>query len=236
MADSDRTIYVAMVANLTIATSQFAAAAFTGSASMVAEGIHSLVDTANCGLLLLGRHASHREPDETHPFGYGKEQYFWTLIVAVMIFALGGSLTIYQGVHRLLNPSEIEHPIWNCAVLLVAAILTGCSWVVAFCQLREAHPNLGLFQATHASKNPSDFVVVVEDTAAFLGVVIAFLGIILSHLLGHSLPDGVASVIIGLLLAAIAIFLVYESKEQDAPRGRERRSGVGGEHPQAGRG
>src|SRR4051794_4067310 len=125
MADSNKTVYVAIGANLVVATAKFVAAAFSGSSSMLAEGIHSLIDTCNGGLLLWGRHISRREPDESHPFGYGMEQYFWTLIVALMIFALGGGFSIFEGVERLLDPQPLEAPFWNYGVLLVAALSDG---------------------------------------------------------------------------------------------------------------
>ncbi len=212
MAESNKAIYAAIGANITVATAKFVAAAFTGSSSMLAEGIHSLVDTANGGLLLLGRRLSRREPDETHPFGYGMEQYFWTLIVALMIFALGGGFSLYGGIERLLNPEPVEHPFWNYAVLLVAALSDGYSWWVAFGQLRGSRPERSILQAARASKDPSNFTVLFEDSAAVLGVAIAFLGILLSQVLDSSYPDAVASILVGLVLFAVAVLLAYESK------------------------
>lgn len=125
MPSSDRTVYVAMGANAVVAAAKFVAAAFTGSSSMVAEGVHSPVDTGNNGLLLQGSRARRREPDERHPFGYGMEQYFRTLIVAVFVFALGGGVSFYEGISRLLDPEPIEHPIWNYSVRLVALLSDG---------------------------------------------------------------------------------------------------------------
>jgi cation diffusion facilitator family transporter len=151
MADSNKTVYAAIGANATIATAKFIAAAFTGSSSMFSEGIHSVVDTSNGGLLLLGRYRSRREPDETHPFGYGMEQYFWSLIVALVIFVLGGGVTLLEGLARVLRPGTIEHPFWNHAVLLVAAIAEGYSCTVAYRQLKESRPESSIIQAARRS-------------------------------------------------------------------------------------
>lgn len=213
MASSDRAVYAAIGSNVVVATAKFIAAAFTGSSSMLAEGIHSTVDAGNDGLLLLGSRAQRREPDNTHPFGYGKEQYFWTLIVAMMIFALGGGVSTYEGISRLLDPGELAHPSWNYGVLLVALLADGYSLFLAFRQLRETRGEPNLFHALKASKDPSTFAVFFEDSAATLGVVVAFLGILLSQLLDSPYPDGIASLLIGVIMASTAILLAYESKK-----------------------
>jgi cation diffusion facilitator family transporter len=202
-----------MGANLIVAAAKFVASAFTGSSSMLAEGVHSLVDTGNNGLLLLGSHSKRREPDETHPFGYGKEAYFWTLIVAVMIFALGGGISIYEGISRLLEPEPLESPIWNYVVLLIAFVSDGYSWTVAFRQLRSSRDEPNILRAAQASKDASTFTIWFEDSAAVLGVGVAFVGVLLSHLLDSPYPDGVASLVIGLIMAGTALLLVYESKK-----------------------
>jgi cation diffusion facilitator family transporter len=213
MPSSDKAVYAAMGANLVVAVAKFVASAFTGSSSMLAEGVHSLVDTGNNGLLLVGSRARRREPDETHPFGYGKEQYFWALIVAMLIFALGGGVSAYEGISRLLEPEPLEHPTWNYAVLLVAFLSDGYSWTVAFRQLRASRKEPNILRAAQASKDPSTFAIWFEDSAALLGVVLAFLGVLLSHLLDSPYPDGIASLLIGLTMAGTAILLAYESKK-----------------------
>src|SRR5262245_18600372 len=212
MIVSQRTVYAAIGANLTVAAAKFIAAAVTGSSSMLAEGIYSLIDTANGGLLLLGRHVSRREPDEAHPFVYEMEQYFWTLIVALMIFALGGGFSILEGIERLLDPRPLENPFWNYAVLFIAALSDGYSWLVAFRLVRASRREPSIVQAARASKDPSHFAILFEDSAALLGVAIAFAGVLLSQLLETSYPDGIASVLIGLVLSCVAVLLAYESK------------------------
>jgi cation diffusion facilitator family transporter len=213
MPSSDKPVYVAMAANLVVAVAKFVASAFTGSSSMLAEGVHSLVDTGSNGLLLLGSRARKREPDETHPFGYGKEQYFWALIVAVLLFALGGGVSSYEGISRLLEPEPIEHPIWNYGVLAVALLSDGFSWIVAFRQLRARRRETNILRAALASKDPSSFAIWFEDSAAIAGVVLAFLGVLFSQLLDSSYPDGIGSVLIGLTMAGTAILLSYETKK-----------------------
>lgn len=213
MASSDKAVYVGIGANVVVTAAKFVASIVTGSSSMFTEGIHSLVDTGNGGLLLIGSRAQRREPDETHPFGYGKEQYFWTLIVAMLVFALGGGVSIYEGISRLLDPGPIEHPFWNYAVLVVAFLSDGYSWIVAFRQLRSVQKEPNILRAAQASKDPSTFVVWFEDSAALLGVGLAFLGVLFSQMLGSSYPDGIASVLIGLTMAGTALLLTYESRK-----------------------
>src|SRR5579883_1769481 len=151
MPSSDQAVHAAIGANLVVAAAKFVASAITGSSSMLAEGVHSLVDSANDGLLLVGSRLRHREPDETHPFGYGKEAYFWSLIVAMVIFALGGGISAYEGVSRLLDPEPLEKPIWNYIVLLIAFIADGYSWTVAYRQLRASRGESNIFSAAVAS-------------------------------------------------------------------------------------
>jgi cation diffusion facilitator family transporter len=213
MPPTDKAVYAAIGANLVVAAAKFVASAFTGSSSMLAEGVHSLVDSGNGGLLLLGSRARLREPDEAHPFGYGKGQYFWTLIVAMLIFALGGGVSLYEGVSRLRDPQPIEHPAWNYAVLLVAFLSDGYSWIVTFRQLRSMRKEPNILRAAQASKDPSLFTVWFEDSAALLGVAFAFLGVLLSQVLDSPYPDGIASVLIGLIMTGTALLLTYESKK-----------------------
>jgi cation diffusion facilitator family transporter len=211
-SESDKAVYVAIGANVVVAVAKFVAASATGSSSMLAESIHSLIDTSNGGLLLWGRKAGGRKPDETHPFGYGKEQYFWTLIVALFVFTVGGTFSIFEGVVRLRDPEPLEHLFWNYAVLLVAALSDGYSWTVAWRQLRATRRDGTLFEAVRASKDPSTFAVFFEDFAAVLGVAVAFLGVLLSQLLERPQPDAIASIVVGLILSAVALLLAYESK------------------------
>jgi cation diffusion facilitator family transporter len=207
-----KVIYAAIVANLGIATAKFIVAAITGSAAMTAEGIHSAVDTGNEVLLLVGEKKSLRPPDSKHPFGYGKVVYFWALIVALSVFSLGGGLSLYHGVHGLLDPRPVVEPAWNYAVLAVAALFEGYSWNLSrrgLNQFRKDGDNL--WQAVRSSKDASVFTVFIEDSAALLGVLAAAIGIGLSQLTGNPLFDPAASVVIGLLLVGAAVTLARET-------------------------
>jgi cation diffusion facilitator family transporter len=209
---SHKVIYAAIVANLGIACAKFIVATITGSAAMMAEGIHSAVDTGNEMLLLIGERNSTRPPDQKHPFGYGKALYFWALIVALSVFSLGGGLSIYHGVHRLLDPKPLGDPLWNYLVLAVAALFEGYSWNLSRRGLNQFRkPGASLWQAVRASKDASVFTVFVEDNAALLGIVVAALGIALGQLFGNPLFDPAASVVIGLLLMVAAFTLARET-------------------------
>jgi cation diffusion facilitator family transporter len=209
---SHKTIFAAIAANLAIAITKFIAASMTGSSAMLSEGIHSVVDTANELVLLYGIHRSQRPADENHPFGHGQELYFWTLIVAILIFAIGGGMSIYEGITHLTNPHPLEDPTWNYAVLVFAMMFEGASWTVA---LKEFLPSVGtqnFWQAIRTSKDPTIFTVLFEDSAALLGLLIAFLGVLLGHLLKNPYLDGLASIAIGVVLAVVAILLARESR------------------------
>ncbi len=207
------TVYGALAANLIIAIAKFGAAFLTGCSAMIAEGIHSLVDTGNELLLLLGLHRSRRPPDALHPFGHGKELYFWSLMVAVLLFAIGGGMSVYEGILHLIHPSEISDPLWNYIVLGVAFISEGISWGIALHTLLKRQGSKdGLWRAIRKSKDPSVFCVLAEDSAALAGVVVAFFGVYLGHRFDNHYFDGGASILIGLILAAAAIFLVYETR------------------------
>lgn len=211
---STAAVYAALAANFGIAIVKFIAAFFTGSSAMLSEGIHSLVDTGNQGLILIGIHRGRRAADAEHPFGHGKELYFWSLIVAMVLFSLGGGLAIYEGISHLTRPehAEMSNPTWNYVVLAVALVFEAYAWVTAYRALsREAHGR-SFWPAVRHSKDPAVYTVLAEDTAAGLGLLIAFLGVFLSHRLEMPALDGVASLLIGLMLAAVAIFLVYESR------------------------
>lgn len=204
-------IYGAVAANLAIAITKFIAAAFTGSSAMLSEGIHSVVDTGNQFLLLLGIHTSKRPPDETHPFGHGKNLYFWSLIVAVLLFGIGGGMAMYEGIHHLIHPAPIKDPTLNYIVLGLAFIFEGISGYIAVRELLKEIKG-SFWRSLHRSKNPAVFTVVGEDSAALAGLIVAALGVFLGHQLNNPYMDGIASIIIGLILSAVAVFLATESK------------------------
>jgi cation diffusion facilitator family transporter len=211
-----KVIYAAILANLGIAAAKFVVAALTGSAAMLAEGIHSAVDTGNECLLLIGERNSARPPDQRHPFGYGKELYFWALIVALSVFSLGGGLSIYHGIEAvreaLRHPEPLADPMWNYVVLAVSALFEGYSWNVSRKELNKVRkPGASLWQAVHASKDASVFTVFIEDSAALIGLLIAALGIFLGQLLDNPYFDPAASVLIGLLLVGAAFTLARET-------------------------
>ncbi len=209
--ESRTAIFAAIAGNLAIAATKLVAAFFTGSSAMLSEGIHSLVDTGNGGLLLLGHRKSQKPPDANHPFGHGKELYFWSLVVAILIFALGGGMSVYEGITHLAHP-QVHHSILNYLVLGFAIIFEGSSFYFAYQAFRKEMSGQGVFKTIRASKDPTTFTVLFEDTAALLGLLVAFLGIYLGHLLNNPYLDGVASIVIGAILAVVAGFLAYESK------------------------
>lgn len=209
---SIRVIYVAMAVNFAIAIAKFAAASITGSSAMLAEGIHSAVDTGNEALLLLGTHRSRRPPDEIHPFGYGKELYFWSLLVAILVFALGGGLSFYEGLSRLARPRPIAEYRWDYIVLALAAVFEALSWRLARRELRRrGRPRASLWSAIQESKDPRVFTVFLEDSAALIGIGLAAAGLLLDQHLHLNVFDPLASLLIGVLLAAIAVILARES-------------------------
>ncbi len=213
MASTHKAIYGALAANLAIAVSKFIAAAFTGSSAMLSEGIHSVVDSGNQLLLMLGIKRSRKKPSVKHPFGYGKEFYFWSLIVAVLLFGLGGGMSFYEGMVHLKHPEPIENPLWNYIVLGLAIIFESTAWSMAYKQLRKDKftKNKNLIGAIHSSKDPGTFVVLFEDSAAVTGLIVAIIGTFLSTHYNNPFYDGVASLIIGLILAVVAALLAYES-------------------------
>lgn len=205
-------VYAALAGNLAIAVSKFVAAAFTGSSAMLSECIHSLVDTGNEGLLLFGMRQSKKPPDPMHRFGYGKELYFWTLIVAILIFAVGGGMSLYEGALHVVHPSPIENPVWNYSVLGLATVFEGMSWTVAYREFKARQGQRGMWEAVHVSKDLTVFTVLFEDSAALLGLLVAFLGVYLGRQFDNPYFDGGASIIIGVILATVAALLAYESK------------------------
>jgi cation diffusion facilitator family transporter len=211
-AESRRAIYAAIGANLAIAITKFIAASFTRSSAMISEGIHSLVDTGNGGLLLLGIKRSQKPADAAHPFGHGKELYFWTLIVAIMIFAVGGGVSAYEGLLHILRPEPIANPLWNYIVLGLAIVFEGYSFAVAFRAFQTVQGNQSIWRSIHTSKDPTTFTVLFEDTAALLGLVVALAGVYLAQVFNNPFFDGAASIVIGIILALVAVLLAYESK------------------------
>lgn len=213
MSESSTTVVVAIVVNAAIALAKYAAALMSGSAAMLAEAIHSTVDTGNEALLLLGIKRSQKPADERHPFGYGQEIYFWSLVVAIVIFGLGGGAAISEGVWRLVEPHKLENLLWNYIVLGVALAFEAVSWLVAYRAVRNEQPGVPIMQAVRSSKDPSRFVVLVEDTAAILGLLIALVaGTMLPPVFPDAHLDSVASILIGLLLVATAVFLISETR------------------------
>jgi cation diffusion facilitator family transporter len=205
-------IYAALGGNALIAATKFAAAGYTGSSAMLSEAVHSVVDTGNQLLLLYGLRRSARPPDRRHPFGYGRELYFWAFVVALLIFAGGAGISFYEGLHKLHDPAPVENVHINYIVLGVAMLFEGGAWWVAFRTFRAVKGDLGYVEAVRRSKDPAVFTILFEDSAAMLGLVVALLGIALGQLLGLPELDAVASLGIALILAATAALLAYECK------------------------
>jgi cation diffusion facilitator family transporter len=206
-------IYGAIGANIAIAISKFVAAYFTGSSAMLSEGIHSLVDSGNGFLILLGVHQSAKAPDKRHPFGRSKELYFWALIVAILVFSVGGGMSFYEGVAHLKNPAPITDPTWNYWVLGLSLVFEGVSCFLAFKAFNADRGNEGFWQTLRRSKDPAVFAILLEDLAALLGLLIALVGVYFGHLLNNPYLDGAASIGIGTLLVFVAIFLIYKTKD-----------------------
>src|SRR6187455_1501446 len=200
MADSRLAVFGAIAANAAIAVMKFVGAAATGSSAMLSEGIHSVVDTGDGVLLLVGMHLAGRPADERHPFGYGKELYFWSLIVAVLIFGVGGGVSIYEGILRLLEPRPVEDAGWSYAILGGAALFEGASLGVAIRQFRRSIAGAPFWASLRSSKDPTLYTVIAEDSAALAGLAAAATGVFGSHALGMPAFDAGASVVIGLLL------------------------------------
>ncbi|MCH2162128.1 MAG: cation diffusion facilitator family transporter [Phycisphaerales bacterium] len=205
-------IYAALAGNGLIAITKFIAAGFTGSAAMFAEGIHSVVDTGNQGLLLYGLKRSKKPACERFPFGHGKEVYFWSFVVAILIFALGSGISLYEGIHRVMHPSEVTSPLINYLVLGAALIFEGVAWYLAYREFRVQQGERSFTGAIKASKDPITFVVLFEDSAAMLGLVVAGVGLTLNQVLAMPIFDGLASIAIGLILAGTAICLALRTK------------------------
>jgi cation diffusion facilitator family transporter len=205
-------LFAALGANLGIAAAKFVAAAFTGSSAMLTEGFHSVVDSTNQLLLLYGHKASRRPPDLVHPLGYGRELYFWSFVVAILIFATGAGLSIYEGVIHIMAPGPIEDATLAYVVLGISFVLEGGSWATAVREFRATQGDLGWWQAVRRSKDPTTFIVLFEDSAAMFGLIVAGSGIFLTHRTGDPVWDGAASILIGCALAVVAFMLARESK------------------------
>ncbi len=213
--ESPKAIIAAVAANIAIGVVKFIAAFISGSSAMISEGIHSIVDSGNGLLILFGMKRAERRPDLAHPFGYSMELYFWTLVVAVMIFALGGGVSIYEGVHRIMEitpETTLGNPTLNYIIIGISAIIEGMSLSVALREFNAARGDTKPLQFIKEAKDPSLFTVVLEDSAALTGLLLAFLGTLLGHLTGSAYFDGAASVLIGVLLALVAIILLRETK------------------------
>ncbi len=211
-SQSKKVVLAALAGNSLIAVAKFIAAAITGSAAMFSEAVHSLVDTGNQLLLLYGMRRARRPADDTHPFGYGMELYFWSFVVAVLVFALGAGLSIYEGVHQLADPRPLTDPTVNYIVLGVAFLFETGAWLVALREFNRSRGDTSIFQAVRASKDPALFAVLFEDSAAMLGLLVAFFGILLAHRFHLIWMDGAASIFIGLILTVAAVLMARESK------------------------
>lgn len=207
-----KVIFAAIAGNTAIAVTKLSAAFITGSSAMLSEGIHSLVDTGNQGLLLYGIRRAKRPPDPQYPFGYGKEIYFWSFMVAIGIFALGAGVSIYEGIDHILHPDHMKDPLINYFVLGAALVFEGFSWTVAFREFGKIKGKLSYIEAIRRGKDPSMFVVLFEDSAAIVGLLVALLGIGLAQITGIPWFDGAASIVIGLILAFTALLLATETK------------------------
>jgi cation diffusion facilitator family transporter len=209
---SKKSIYSALIANMLIAVTKFIAGYFSSSAAMISEGIHSLVDTVNQILLLFGLHQSKKPADARRPFGYGKELYFWSFIVSILIFGLGGGLSIYQGITHIIHPDELRDATWNYVVLGLSVIFEGSSLYIAYKEFNAVRGDDTLWTAIVKSKNPANFLVLFEDGGAVLGLIIVALCLFLGHHFNLPYLDGVASLLVGILLVAISIILARESR------------------------
>src|SRR5512138_4014268 len=213
MEEKPIAVYGAIAANLLIAAMKFVVSFITRSSVMLAEAIHSTADTGNELLLLLGLRRSRKPADRKHPFGYGPELYFWSFIVAILLFSAGAGMAIYEGVTSLSHGGELKNVGWNYAVLGVAFAADGTSWTIAFRQLmKQKREGESFWHSLRTSKDPSVFIVFGEDTADLAGLLVAFFGVFLGQLLHSHYPDVIASIIVGLILAVVAVYLAYESK------------------------
>ena len=209
---SKKVIYAALIGNALVAITKFVAASITGSSAMLSEGIHSVVDTGNQLLLLLGLHKAKKPADERFPFGHGKEVYFWSFVVAILIFAVGAGVSVYEGIIHLMHPAPIASPYVNYIVLALAMLFEGAALYFALTEFSRTKGKWSYLEAVQKGKDPTGFVVLFEDSAAMLGLLVAFLGVFLTQVTGNLLFDGLASIVIGLILGGTAVWLAYETK------------------------
>jgi len=233
---SKAVIYAALLGNAAIAVTKFGAAAVTGSSAMLSEAVHSVVDTGNQGLLLWGLRRARQPPDEEFPLGHGKEIYFWSFVVSILIFALGAGISIYEGIKHVLHPTELTNPVVNYIVLGLAMIFEGAAWLFAWKGFRKAKGRQGYLEAVHHGKDPTLFVVLFEDSAAMAGLIVAAAGIALGQATGIHQFDGIASIVIGLILGTVALWLAIETKslligESASPEVRRLIGGIVRSHP-----
>jgi len=207
-----KVIYAALAGNCLIAMTKVAAALMTGSSAMLSEAIHSGADTGNEILLLYGLRRAKMPADNEFPFGHGKEIYFWSFVVAIVLFAGGAGFSMYKGIDQLVSPVPVKHSYVNYGVIGLALIFEGTSWYIALTEFTRSKGEWGYIQAVHRGKDPSIFIVLLEDSAAIIGLVVAFIGILVSHITGSPAYDAAAAVIIGLILAGTAILLASETK------------------------
>ena len=211
-ASAGKVVIAALVGNFLIALTKFTAASITGSSALLSEGVHSLVDTGNQALLLLGMKRAKRPASPGFPFGHGKEIYFWSFMVAVLLFGFGAGISIWEGVKHVMQPVEMVKPMIAYIVLGVSIVFEGVSFTVALLEFNKVRNGLGYFEAANRGKDPTFFVVLFEDSAAMIGLIVALLGVVLSQVTGNPIWDGIASIIIGLVLAVVAIWLARETK------------------------
>lgn len=209
---SKKVIYAALAGNMLISVIKFAAASFTQSSAMLSEAIHSLVDTGNQFLLLYGLSKSKKVADDKHPFGYGMELYFWSFIVAISVFGLGATVSLYEGVAKILHPHEMSNAYINYIVLGASFVFEGVVWYIALKQFNKERGKASVWSSIKNSKDPTTFVVLFEDSAALLGLLVALIGVYMADQLGLLIFDGIASVVIGLILAGTALILARETK------------------------
>src|SRR5713101_4994643 len=211
-ASTNRVVYAALLGNILVTATKFGAAALTGSSAMLSESVHSLIDTGNEVLLLHGLRRAAKPPDEEHPFGHGREVYFWSFVVALLVFAVGAGVSFYEGIQHVLNPTPIQRPFVNYVVIALALVFEGASWRVAYREFRVAKGDDSIIEAARRSKDPTTFMVLFEDSAAVVGLLIALAGTAAAEALDLPVLDGVASIAIGVLLGLVAAFLARESK------------------------
>ncbi|MDB5011040.1 MAG: cation diffusion facilitator family transporter, partial [Mucilaginibacter sp.] len=212
MASPNKSIYSALAANLLIAITKFIAGGISNSSAMIAEGVHSVVDTINELLLLLGLHLSKKKPDKYHPFGYGKELYFWSFVVSILIFGLGGGISIYQGILHIINPIKLGNATWSYVVLIISVLFEGSSLIIAAREFNKLRGGQSWWGAIVRSKDPSTFLVLFEDSAAVMGLFIVAICLYISHEFNLPYFDGIASLLVGLILIIVSLILARESR------------------------